>query len=118
MCGQKLICERRRLYRAGIVISVLLDGIRDLRGIFMRIAYLCNANLNPLDIQHCCHMSNGKLVLVNLYSICIMRTTIFGEAVRKKVYLNDHLQLLFSSQFTTKIEKRKGNTDIQAKKCR
>lgn len=28
------------------------DIERDLRGIFMRIASLCNINLNPLDIQH------------------------------------------------------------------
>lgn len=97
--------SRRRLNRANIVINGLPRGILDLREPITKIAALCNVELRPSDIQHCCYFNGGKSVLLKLNSVytrdCIMvnfnkRSSLLlcdvvGGEVRSKVYLNDHL---------------------------
>lgn len=96
---------QRRLNRADIVINGLPDGILNLREPIVKIATLCNIELSPLDIQHCCYFSNGKSVIVKFNSVyardCIMAnyhrkgalllSDVLDVNVRSRVYLNDHL---------------------------
>lgn len=96
---------QRRLNRADIVVNGLPDGVSDLREPVVKIASLCNIELSPNDIQHCCYFRKGKSVLIKFNSVyvrdCIMAKyhrrgpillcDIIDVNVRSKIYLNDHL---------------------------
>lgn len=96
---------QRRLNRADIVINGLPDGVSDLREPIVKIASLCNIDLSPIDIQHCCYFRKGKSVLIKFNSVyvrdCLMAKyhrrgplflcDIFDVNVRSRIYLNDHL---------------------------
>lgn len=117
---------QRRLNRADIVINGLPDGVSDLREPIVKIASLCNIELSPLDIQHCCYFANGKSVLVKFNSVyardCIMANyhrrgplllrEIFAVNVSSRIYLNDHLnraasKLMFICRRLRKAQKVK-----------
>lgn len=96
---------QRRLYRNDFVINGLPRGIRDIMLPVLKIASLCNVQLNSSDIQHCCYFSGGKSILVKLNSTRLRDQIManyhrrppirLGDVedndVRSRIFLNDHL---------------------------
>lgn len=95
---------QRRLNRADILISGLPQSIINLREPVTRVAHLCNVELNPNDIQHCCYIYGGKTILVKFNSIhtrdrimanyfrtSIRLKDVIDCDVQSRIYLKDHL---------------------------
>lgn len=96
--------QQRRLNRADILINGLPQSIRNLREPVTKVAQLCNVQLHPCDIQHCCYIYGGKTILVKFNSIHIrdkIMANYFRTSIRLKdivdcdvqsrIYLKDHL---------------------------
>lgn len=95
---------QRRLNRSNIVIKGLSRNIRDLRGMFVKIAACCSISLTNMDIQHITYFSSGKAVLVKLNSVqardeimvnfskikYLLRKDIEGGDSESRILLCDH----------------------------
>lgn len=82
---------QRRLNRSDILIRGLTKGIKNLRKPVLKIAVLCNVSLQHTDIQHCCYMAGGEVVLVKFNSIYLRDTIMANYFKIKSIYLKDIL---------------------------
>lgn len=97
---------QRRQNRANILVKGLPHGIKNLREPIVKIGSICNIQLSPLDINHCCYISSGNSVLVKFNSVhirdCIMvnfsklsnpilANNVTKENINNRIFLNDHL---------------------------
>lgn len=79
----------RRLNRSNILIKGLNKGIKNLRKPVLKIASICNVSIQHTDVQHCCYIGNGEVVLVKFNSIYLRDTIMANYFKIKSILLKD-----------------------------
>lgn len=81
------------------------SGLHNISDFLIKIAAICNVDINQIDTQHCCNFAGGKSILVKLNSVLlrdsimanyrrgppIKLNAVIGGNLQTNVYIDDHL---------------------------